>query len=169
MVALVFVLVVQFCDELQLRICRVWHIDNSALHLLSSCRRTQDYHLETYDIMLGPLMDYAELVADLGYVTMFAAAMPVLPLLALLSNSIQLRADLWKLLFLFRSARTINLSGCDFDALFVLWFGYPVYTPSTCLGALSLTGHKILGAGQESSRSVLLVPFLSGGCAISYG
>ena len=42
--------------------------------------------------------DYLEMVVQYGYVTMFAAALPVAPLLALLNNIFEANVDLTKML-----------------------------------------------------------------------
>ena len=85
--------------------------------------------METYDPLMGALEDYAELVIQVphthlpyyrlppslycgcvnsccrgqyGYVTLFVGAFPLAPLLALVSNYVEIRMDGYKLLRVFR-------------------------------------------------------------------
>lgn len=53
---------------------------------------------------MGSLEDYAELAIQYGYVTLFVAAFPLAPLLAYISNIVEIRTDGWKLLHAFRRA-----------------------------------------------------------------
>ena len=55
--------------------------------------------LNTYDPSLDLLQDYAEIATDFGYVTLFVAACPVAPLIAYISNLIEIRTEGWKLLY----------------------------------------------------------------------
>lgn len=50
--------------------------------------------LEDYET---PLDDYMEIVIDYGYVVMFSAAYPLVPLLALMMNIFEIRVDSYKL------------------------------------------------------------------------
>ena len=58
--------------------------------------------METYDPLMGALEDYAELIIQYGYVTLFVSAFPLAPLLALISNYVEIRMDGSKLLYNFR-------------------------------------------------------------------
>ena len=49
-----------------------------------------------------PFDDYTELMIQYGYVVFFSAAFPLVPLLALLNNLIEVRSDAFKLCFLAR-------------------------------------------------------------------
>ena len=51
---------------------------------------------------IGNINDYAELVLQLGYTTLFSAAFPLLPLLAFISQYVEIRIDGWKLCHLYR-------------------------------------------------------------------
>lgn len=45
----------------------------------------------------APLDDYMEVVISYGYVILFSAAFPLVPLIAYICNSLELRIDAWKL------------------------------------------------------------------------
>jgi len=49
-----------------------------------------------------PLDDYMELIIDYGYVVMFSAAYPIVPLIALIVNVIEVRVDAFKLCHLMK-------------------------------------------------------------------
>ena len=49
------------------------------------------------DITLGIIDDYAELMQLFGYSAMFSAAFPLAPLLAFVSNYVEIRVDAWKI------------------------------------------------------------------------
>ncbi|CAG9330895.1 unnamed protein product [Blepharisma stoltei] len=49
-----------------------------------------------------PLDDYMELIIDYGYVVMFSAAFPIVPLIALFVNIIEVRVDAYKLCYLMK-------------------------------------------------------------------
>lgn len=56
----------------------------------------QQYTKSAYDPMLVTLGDYAALVIQFGYTTLFVVAFPLAPTLAFLSAYIQIRMDGWK-------------------------------------------------------------------------
>ncbi|CAM9511310.1 unnamed protein product, partial [Hapterophycus canaliculatus] len=47
--------------------------------------------------MLGTFKDYAEMIIQFGYATLFVAAYPLSCLMALVNNYIEIRIDAWKL------------------------------------------------------------------------
>ena len=53
--------------------------------------------LPEYHVMLGPFDDYAELVIQLGFTTMFVAAFPLALVLSFVNNYVEIRVDGWKL------------------------------------------------------------------------
>lgn len=57
----------------------------------------RSFLLPTYDVMLGPFEDYAEMVIQFGYTTMFVVAFPLATVMALFNNYVELRVDAWKL------------------------------------------------------------------------
>ncbi|OMJ94983.1 hypothetical protein SteCoe_1675 [Stentor coeruleus] len=50
--------------------------------------------LQSYE---SPLEDYMEMVIQFGYVSLFGAALPILPVLALLELMVEIRVDAWKI------------------------------------------------------------------------
>merc|ERR1740130_171958 len=57
---------------------------------------------DEYDMMLGPLDDYAELLVQFGYITFFVMAFPLAPLLAFGTCWMEIRTDGYKLLHVCR-------------------------------------------------------------------
>lgn len=47
---------------------------------------------------MGPFRNYSELTFQFGYAILFAIAFPLAPLLALVSNFVEIRVDAWVLL-----------------------------------------------------------------------
>jgi hypothetical protein len=66
-------------------------------------RTEREYTLEVYDPVMSAIDDYCEITIQYGYVTLFVAAFPLAPLLAYLSNVVEIRTDGWKLLHAYRS------------------------------------------------------------------
>ena len=62
----------------------------------------REYCAEVFDKNLGPFKEYAEMVMQFGYATLFSAAFPLAPLLAFTNNLVEIRVDGWKLLQLCR-------------------------------------------------------------------
>ncbi len=62
----------------------------------------RSYTMPVYDVMLGPFEDYAEMVIQFGYTTMFVAAFPLATVLSLVNNYVEIRVDGWKLCHLCR-------------------------------------------------------------------
>src|SRR3546814_12637490 len=58
----------------------------------------EEYIRAPYDIIKGPLKDYAELAIQFGYITLFVVALPAAPFLAWVSNYIEIRTDGYKLI-----------------------------------------------------------------------
>lgn len=57
---------------------------------------------QEYHVVLGTFTDYAGLVMQFGYATMFISAYPLATVLAFVSNYVQLRVDAWKLCQFYR-------------------------------------------------------------------
>eukprot|EP01038_Epipyxis_sp_PR26KG_P011020 gene11020-14800_t len=52
---------------------------------------------EEYHVLLGPFGDYADLIIQFGYTTMFIVAYPLATLMSFVSNYVALRINAWKL------------------------------------------------------------------------
>ncbi len=50
-----------------------------------------------FDPLMGTFNDYATMVSQFGYMTMFVSAFPLCTMLALVNNYVQLRVDAWRL------------------------------------------------------------------------
>jgi len=53
----------------------------------------REYQLNQHE---GTIDEYSEMVIQYGYITLFAAAFPLAPLLAVLNNCVEMRSDTWK-------------------------------------------------------------------------
>jgi hypothetical protein len=60
------------------------------------------FTMPEYHVMLGPFEDYAEMVLQFAFTTMFVAAFPLAPLLSLVNNYVEIRVDGWKLCHVYR-------------------------------------------------------------------
>jgi len=60
--------------------------------------------MPAYDVMLGTFDDYAEMVIQFGYTTMFIAGFPLATVMSLVNNYVEIRVDGWKLCHLCRRA-----------------------------------------------------------------
>jgi anoctamin-10/anoctamin-7 len=69
--------------------------DAERLRTLSVAEK--QYILQEYDPMMGTFDDYAEMIVQFGYASLFVAAFPLAPLMAFVNNYIELRVDGWKL------------------------------------------------------------------------
>lgn len=58
-----------------------------------------EFTLEGYDEMMGPLGDMSEIAIQFGYVTLFVVSFPIAPLLAYISNCVEIRVDAVKILY----------------------------------------------------------------------
>ena len=56
-----------------------------------------EYEKESFDLLLGPFDNYAEMILQLGYATLFAATYPLAPAMACVANYLEIRVDLYSL------------------------------------------------------------------------
>ena len=68
----------------------------------------KQYALDQYDIVTTLLTEYAALVIQFGYVTLFVATWPLSPLMAYVSNYISIRVGKMNSLFFFFFHLLIN-------------------------------------------------------------
>lgn len=66
--------------------------------VLKASKAELEKRLEEYKPSLGVLEDYAQIFIQFGFVTLFVSACPLAPILAYLSNYIEIRADGYKLM-----------------------------------------------------------------------
>jgi len=62
------------------------------------------FNMEHYDVMLGTFEDFAEMVIQFGYTTMFVAAFPLATVMSFVNNYVEIRVDAWKLCQLMQRA-----------------------------------------------------------------
>lgn len=62
----------------------------------------KSFTMEEYHVMLGTFDDYAEMIIQFGYTTMFVAAFPLATVLSFINNYVEIRVDGWKLCHLCR-------------------------------------------------------------------
>lgn len=55
------------------------------------------FYMQEYHVMLGTFDDYAEMIIQYGYTTMFVAAFPLAAIMSFVNNYIEIRVDAWKL------------------------------------------------------------------------
>eukprot|EP00604_Paraphysomonas_vestita_P003315 CAMPEP_0174820228 /NCGR_PEP_ID=MMETSP1107-20130205/3919_1 /TAXON_ID=36770 /ORGANISM="Paraphysomonas vestita, Strain GFlagA" /LENGTH=426 /DNA_ID=CAMNT_0016035151 /DNA_START=1028 /DNA_END=2308 /DNA_ORIENTATION=- len=55
------------------------------------------FFMPEYHVMLGTFEDYAEMMIQFGYTTMFVAAFPLATVMSFINNYIEMRVDAWKL------------------------------------------------------------------------
>ncbi len=74
--------------------------DSSSKHAMSEVEKA--FTMPEYHVMLGPFEDFAEMVIQFGYTTMFVAAFPLATVLSLVNSYVEIRVDAWKLCHLTR-------------------------------------------------------------------
>eukprot|EP00981_Chlorochromonas_danica_P001972 scaffold409_cov167-Ochromonas_danica.AAC.4 len=74
--------------------------ESLSFHEMSEIEKT--FVMPEYHVMLGPFEDFAEMVVQFGYTTMFVAAFPLATVLSLVNNYVEIRVDAWKLCHLCR-------------------------------------------------------------------
>lgn len=74
--------------------------ESLSFHEMSEIEKT--FIMPEYHVMLGPFEDFAEMVVQFGYTTMFVAAFPLATVLSLVNNYVEIRVDAWKLCHLCR-------------------------------------------------------------------
>jgi anoctamin-10/anoctamin-7 len=100
-------------------------------------RPEMEYVMETYDEMMGSLQDFANLSIQFGYVALFATAFPLAPILAFLSNCINMVTDGHKLLFLHR--RPIPRSAANIGTWYYIFLVITILAVITNVGLIAFT------------------------------
>ena len=85
-----------------LKRCKKGHVNSPRL------TAAEQFELAEYDVLTGTFEDYSELVIQFGYATMFAAAFPLAPVVALVANWIELRVDGFKLCTITRRPQPVG-------------------------------------------------------------
>jgi hypothetical protein len=62
----------------------------------------KSFTMQEYHVMFGTFDDFAEMVIQFGYTTMFVAAFPLATVLSFINNYVEIRVDGWKLCHLCR-------------------------------------------------------------------
>eukprot|EP01039_Chlorochromonas_danica_P004477 gene4477-4905_t len=71
-----------------------------ATHAGKISRPESEARLEKYDLLSSSLEDYAEVAIQYGYTALFVTALPMAAFCALISNLVEMKGDVWKLLHL---------------------------------------------------------------------
>ena len=113
----------------------------------------------SYDVMLGPFSDYAELVIQFGYSTMFVAAFPLASLMSFVNNYVEIRVDAWKLCEQCRrpEPRSCEDIGTWYDILEII--SYVAVVTNTAL--VTYTGF-VMKEYDWAVRNVIFVGMCSG-------
>ena len=92
----------------------------------SEAKKKKEKHIEVRlgDKVMGEVAkidyeafnDYLEMIIELGYITLFASAFPLAPLLSLFCNFVEIRSDMFKLLFISRKP------SCERRATIGVWY-----------------------------------------------
>eukprot|EP00622_Pseudochattonella_farcimen_P005744 FR741413.1.p1 GENE.FR741413.1~~FR741413.1.p1 ORF type:complete len:215 (+),score=27.33 FR741413.1:1-645(+) len=108
---------------------------------------------------MGPFENYAEMILQFGYATLFAAAFPLAPAIAFLANHLEIRADLYSLGCM--STRAIPDGAQDIGS----W--EPILNMMVTASIISnsalicLTGHWMAGDEIEYNWMVRVLTFLA--------
>jgi len=121
----------------------------------------RQFVLEQYDRLgRGLFQDYAEIIVQFGYVTLFVAAFPLAPLLALANNIIEIRVDAFKLICVHRRPDPLGAEDIGtWHSILEVMAATSVVTNGliVCFTASSLVSYF----GLESHRLVLFVLIVS--------
>ena len=85
------------CQEFFVPKLKLWFLrklKNEYLETLNESRSEQDLRLITYE---GLFDEYLEMIIQFGFITIFVAAFPLAPFLALINNWIEIRLDAHKI------------------------------------------------------------------------
>ncbi|CAM9116030.1 unnamed protein product, partial [Hapterophycus canaliculatus] len=106
-----------------------------------------EYVLTTYDEMMGPLGDMSEITIQFGYVTMFVVSFPIAPLLAWISNYVEIRVDARKILYEFR--RPFPRGAQDIGTWQAVWTAIAVVAVATNAALILFTSEDLDWSGEN--------------------
>jgi len=96
---------------------------------------------EEYDVLMGTFKDYGEMVIQFGYCTLFVAAFPLAPLLALVNNCIEIQVDGWKLCQVHRRPYAVGAE--DIGTWFVFLDLMSTFAVVSNMALFVFTGHQL--------------------------
>jgi hypothetical protein len=70
-----------------------WYVRQNRVIEKDLPKHEREYQLNQHE---GTFDEYSEMIIQYGYITLFAAAFPLAPLLAVVNNYIEMRSDTWK-------------------------------------------------------------------------
>ncbi|CAM9404304.1 unnamed protein product [Ectocarpus sp. 13 AM-2016] len=106
-----------------------------------------EYVLETYDEMMGPLGDMSEIAIQFGYVTLFVVSFPIAPLLAWISNYVEVRIDATKILYEHR--RPFPRGAQDIGTWQMVWTAVALVAVATNAGLILFTSEDVTWDGEN--------------------
>ncbi|CAM9478818.1 unnamed protein product [Ascophyllum nodosum] len=105
------------------------------------------YVFETYHEMMGPLEDMSEVLIQFGYVTLFVVSFSIAPLLACISNYIEIRTDAVKIMHEYR--RPFPRGTQDIGTWQIVWTIVAAIAVATNAGLVFFTAGELDWSGEN--------------------